>query len=129
MILINLAAVVVAVGVIVIVVTLVPLILELRKTASAARDFISTLDAELKPALKDLNEALADIKIITDGAAENVNDIKVFMAAAGDAGRGLRTISTVVGGAAELLTRSSLWMTGAKVAGSILIDKLTKKRG
>jgi uncharacterized protein YoxC len=128
MILINVAAVVVAVAMVVIVAALVPLILEMRKTAVAMRSFITTMESDLNPALKELNETLADIRIITGGAAENVEDLQSFMRAAGDAGRGLRTISIVVSGASEALTRSSLWLTGAKVAGSFLLDRLSKKR-
>lgn len=129
MILINLAAVVVAVAMIVVVAILVPLILEMRRTAAVVRDFITNMESQLTPALKDLHETLADIKIITNGAAVKIDDLQAFMEAAGDAGRGLRKINLVIGGTADVLTRSSLWLTGAKVAGSYLLDKFTKKRG
>lgn len=129
MILINLAAVVVALAMVIIVATLVPLLLDLRKTASVLRDFISNLESELKPTLKELNGTLADLKIITNGAAVKVEDLQDFITAAGDAGRGLRRINSVVEGATELLTRSSIWLTGAKAAGAYLLEKYTKKRG
>lgn len=125
----NIAAVIVAVAMIVLVVFLVPLIMELRRTATAVREFVEGMEAELKPTIAEMNRTLADLQILTGGAAEKVEDVKCFMSAVGETGRGLRTISTVVGGAAGALTKSSLWLTGAKVAGSYMMDKLIKKRG
>ncbi|HZV82425.1 MAG TPA: DUF948 domain-containing protein [Geobacteraceae bacterium] len=125
----NIAAVIVAIAMIVLVVVLIPLIMELRRTATAVREFVESMEAELKPTIAEMNRTLADLQILTGGASEKVEDIKCFMSAVGETGRGLRTISTVVSGAAGALTRSSLWLTGAKVAGSFMMDKLIKKRG
>lgn len=129
MMLINLAAVAVAVAMIVLVMFLVPLIMEMRRTATTLREFIERMEADLKPTIKELNATLADLQILTNGAAEKVEDVQCFMSAVGETGRGLRTISTIVSGAAGALSKSALWMTGAKVAGSFLMDKLIKKRG
>jgi len=129
MMLINLAAVAVAVAMIVLVMFLVPLIMEMRRTATTLREFIERMEADLKPTIKELNATLADLQILTNGAAEKVEDVQCFMTAVGETGRGLRTISTIVSGAAAALSKSTLWMTGAKVAGSYLMDKLIKKRG
>lgn len=125
----NFAAITVAIAMIVLVAILVPLIMELRRTATAVRGFVERMEADLKPTIAELNRTLADVQVLTEGAAEKVEDIKCFMSAVGETGRGLRTISTVVGGAAGALTKSSLWLTGAKVAGSFMMDKLMKKRG
>ena len=125
----NIAAVIVAIAMIVLVVVLIPLIMELRRTATAVRGFVERMEADLKPTIAEMNKTLADLQVLTGGAAEKVEDIKCFMSAVGETGRGLRTISTVVSGAAGALTKSSLWLTGAKVAGSFMMDKLIKKRG
>jgi hypothetical protein len=58
-----------------------------------------------------------------------VEELQCFMTAVGETGRGLRTISSVVSGAAGALTQSSLWITGAKVAASFMMDRIIKKRG
>ncbi len=125
----NIAAVIVAIAMIVLVVVLIPLIMELRRTSTAVREFVERMEADLKPTIVEVNKTLADLQVLTGGAAERVEDIKCFMSAVGETGRGLRTISTVVSGAAGALTTSSLWLTGAKVAGSFMMDKLIKKRG
>lgn len=129
MMLINFAAVVVAVAMVVLVVFLVPMIMEMRRTATALRDFVERMEADIRPTITELNSTLADLQVLTGGAADKVEDIKCFMSAVGETGRGLRTISTVVGSAAGVLAKSSLWVTGAKVAGSFVMEKLIKKRG
>jgi len=125
----NIAAIIVAVAMVVLVVLLIPLIMELRRTATTLRETIVRMEAEIRPTIAEVNRTLADLQILTGGAAEKVEDIKCFMSAVGETGRGLRTISTVVSGAAGVLTKSSLWLTGAKVAGSFMMDKLIKKGG
>jgi len=47
----------------------------------------------------------------------------------GNAGRNLRTINNVVGTVAGVLGGSTLWVTGAKVAGKYLIERISRKRG
>lgn len=125
----NIAAVIVALAMVVLVVVLIPLIMELRRTATAVREFVERMEADLKPTIAEVNRTLADVQVLTGGAAERVEDIKCFMAAVGETGRGLRTISSVVSGISGALATSSLWVTGAKVAGSFMMDKLRKKRG
>lgn len=129
MVIINIAAVVVAFAVVALVVALIPLIRELKTTAVALREVAIRIDTEIEPTLKELHVVLADLSVITAGAAEKVEDVKNFMTVIGETGRGLRTISNVVGGAAGVLSKSSMWLTGAKVAGSFLLDRLTKKGG
>lgn len=128
MIIINIAAIVVAIAIVALVVSLIPLIRELRSTAVAVREIAVKMETEIQPTIKELHETLADLNVITAGAAEKVEDIQCFMSAVGETGRGLRTISTVVGGAAGALSRSSLWLTGAKVAGSYMLERFTQKR-
>jgi uncharacterized protein YoxC len=125
----NVAAVIIAIAMIVLVAFLIPLILELRRTATTVREFVERMEAQVTPTIAELNKTLADLQILTGGAAEKVEDIQCFMSAVGETGRGLRTIGTVVSGAASALTKSSLWLTGAKVAGSFMMDKFIKKRG
>jgi len=129
MILINIAALIVAVAVVVLVIALIPLIRELKASSIALREFIVRVDSDIQPTMKELHAVLADLNVITAGAAEKVEDVKLFMSAVGETGKGLRTISTVVSGVSTTLTNSTAWLTGAKVAGSFILEKLIKKRG
>jgi len=129
MIIINIAAVVVALAVVALVITLIPLIRELKTTAVTVREIAGRMKMDIQPTIKELHNTLVDLNVITAGAAEKVEDIQCFMSAVGETGKGLRTISSVVGGAAGAISKTSLWITGAKVAGSFLLDRFTKKRG
>ncbi len=124
----SLSAAVVAITMVVLAAVLIPAVNEIRKTAEATRDFISRTDAELKPILSDLRSTLAELKELTGGVAENIDDLKTFMGAVGETGRGLKTISAVVGSVAGVLASSSLWLSGAKVAGKYVVEKFAKKR-
>lgn len=129
MIIINIAAVVVAIAVVALVVALIPLIRELKTTAVTVREIAVRMEADIQPTIKELHDTLTDLNLLATGAAEKVEDVQCFMSAIGDTGRGLRTIGSVIGGAAAALSKSSLWLTGAKVAGSFMFDRFIKKRG
>lgn len=124
---ISLAAAVVAITMVVLAAVLIPAVIEIRKTAEATRDFISRTDAELKPILTEMRSTLADLKALTGGVSENIDDLKTFMGAVGETGRGLKTIGAIVGSVSGVLASSSLWLSGAKVAGKYLMEKFAKK--
>ncbi len=126
---IPIAVVVVAVTLVVLAAFIIPTLLEIKKTAAATREFLSCTESELRPVIKELHETLADLKVLTQGAADKVEDVQTFMEAVGDAGRNLRTINTVVGSVAGLLGSSSIWITGARVAGKLILERMTKKGG
>ena len=126
---VGIAAVVVALTLVVLAAYLIPAVIEIRNTASALRAFITGTDSELKPLLRDLQSALADLKAITGEASTRTDDVKCFMEALGDAGRNLRTINGVVGSVSGALASSSMWLTGARVAGKFILERIVKKRG
>ena len=126
---VGIAAVIVALTLVVLAAVLIPTAIEIRKTASALRDFITSTDSELKPLLRDLQSTLADLNTITGEASTRTDDVKCFMEALGDAGRNLRTINGVVGSVSGALASSSMWLTGARVAGKFILERIVKKRG
>jgi len=128
MIIINIAAVVVAIAVVALIISLIPLIRELKATTVTIRETVVRMEAEIEPTMKELHNALADLNVLTAGAAEKVENVQCFMEAVGETGRGLKTISSVVSGTAGAVAKSSLWLTGAKVAGSYMLERFTKKR-
>ncbi len=125
---IAISVAVVAVTFVILAAFTIPTFIEARKTAIAAREFLSRTEMELQPVLNDLREIITDVKLITN-AAENAGDVKQFMESLGDTGRCLKTINTVVGKVVGTLAASSLWLTGAKVAGKFMLDRFQKKGG
>lgn len=129
MLLLSIAVTVMAVTLVVLACFMIPAFMEIRKTAAATRDFLSGIEKDIKPVLHDMHDTLTDLKVITEEAATKAEDVKIFMEELGNAGRNIRTINAVVGGVTGFLSKSSLWMTGAKVAGKLIADKIFKKRG
>lgn len=126
---IGLAVVVIAVTLVVLAGFIIPVFIEVRKTAAALREFITRTETELRPVLKELHEALTDIRLLTGETAGQVEDVKLFMEAVGDTGRNLRTINSVIGAVAGAIASSSMWLSGARVAGRFILDRISKKRG
>jgi uncharacterized protein YoxC len=126
---VGISAAVAAITLVVLAGFMIPAFVEIRKTAAATREFITQTETELKPALKELHETLAGLRVLTEGAADKVEDVHSFMEALGDTGRNLRTINNIVGAVAGVMASSSIWLTGAKVAGKFIVDRFSKKRG
>lgn len=127
--LIALSAAVAALALVVLTIVVIRTSIEVRKTAIKARTFMEQVETEIKPVILDLHETLGNLKVLSEGAAEKIDDMKSFMEAAGDTGRSLHTINSVVGNVTGLVSKSSLWMTGLKVTGKFLLNRMIKKRG
>ncbi|GAM10150.1 hypothetical protein OR1_02438 [Geobacter sp. OR-1] len=128
MVIVSIAVLIMAVTLIVLAAAIVPAFLEIKKTAAASRETLERIEADLRPVLKELHETLTDLKEIVHETAEKRDEVATFMEALGDTGRGLRTINGVVGSVAGILSTSSLWVTGAKVAGKYAVEKFLRKR-
>jgi uncharacterized protein YoxC len=124
---ISISVAVVAITFVILAVFAIPAFIEARKTAVAAREFLARTDMELQPALRDLRLIIDDLKFVITEASEKTGDIKTFMEALGETGRNLRVINTVVGAVAAVLSTSALWMTGARAAGRLIINRFSKK--
>jgi uncharacterized protein YoxC len=128
MMMISFAAVIAAAALVAMAAVMIPAILEIRKAAIVVRECVAHLDSELQPTIKELQQVLVEVRTLTEVASAEADELRSFMTAVGDTGRGLRTISTVVGGLTNALASSSLWLTGAKVAGKFVMEKFVKKR-
>jgi len=126
---VSIAVMIMAVTFVVIAAAIVPAFLEIRKAAVASREALERIEIDLRPVLNELQATLSDINLIVHETAEKREDVAAFMGALGDTGRGLRTINGVVGSVATVLATSSIWMTGAKVAGKYAVEKFLRKKG
>lgn len=129
MVVIGISVTIMAITLVVLACFMIPAFIEIRKTAAASREFLACVEKDVKPVLQNLQATLTDLKIITEEASGKIEDVGLFMEELGNAGRTMRTINNVVGGLTGLMGKTSLWMTGAKVAGKILVDQIIKKRG
>jgi hypothetical protein len=72
---------------------------------------------------------LAEFRTVGGGVAEHTDDVKRFMYELGEVGDNLHTINRTVGIVTGVLNTTSVWATGARVAGKFMIDRYIKKRG
>lgn len=126
---ISVAVAVLAITFVVLALFAIPTFIEARKTAVAAREFLSRTDMELQPVLKDLREIVDDLKAMTAEASEKAGNVTLFMEALGETGHNLRIINSVMGTIAGVMSSSSLWITGTKAAGKFILNRILKKGG
>jgi uncharacterized protein YoxC len=104
-------------------------LVEIRKTAVSVRTYITDVESQMQPILKELRELTANLRIFTDAVATRAEEVKSFMVALGDTGRNISKINVVIGDVANLLSKSSLWLTGLKAASKYVAGRILKKRG
>jgi uncharacterized protein YoxC len=118
-----------AVALCILVLALIPTFLTIKRTAASIGDLAEMVQSELKPTLNELTGVLAELKTVGGGISEYNDDVKRFMSELGDAGDNLHTINRTVGVVTGVLNTTSVWTTGAKVAGKYLIERFLKKQG
>ena len=127
--LIEIALLIIVAAACILVLTMIPAILAVKRTAASVGKLTEMVESELKPALHELTGVLAELKTVGGGVAEHTDDVKRFMSALGETGDNLHTINRSVGVVTGILNTTSVWATGAKVAGKYVFERYLKKRG
>ena len=125
----EIALIIIAVALFILVLTLIPTILTVKRTYASVGVLAEMVQSELKPTLQELTCVLTELRTVGGGVAEHTDDVKSFMSELGEAGANLHTINRAVGVVTGILNTTSIWTTGAKVAGKYMIDRYLKKRG
>ncbi len=125
----DFAMIVIAASTAIFVLTLVPTLLAIKRTALSAGLLTDMIQQELKPTLQELTAVLAEMKTISKGVAEKTDDLNCFMSALGETGNNLNTINRTIGTVSSLLNVTSVWATGAKVAGKYMLQRYLNMRG
>ena len=125
----GIALIIIAVAFLVLVLTLLPAIATVKRTAASIGSLSDMVQLELKPAIQELTAVLVEMKTVGSGVAEHTEDLSRFMTAMGETGINLSTINRSVGVVAGVLSATSAWATGAKVAGRYLLERYLKKKG
>jgi uncharacterized protein YoxC len=124
---VAIAALVIAIVFVVLAGFLIPALIEIRKTAVTVRTYITDVESQLQPILKELRELTTDLRTLADSVASRTDEVKTFMTAIGDTGRNISRINVAIGDVASIFFRSSLWITGLKAAGRYVINRIAKK--
>jgi len=129
MLFLEVTSAVTALTVVILAICLIPVLLELKRTAVSLRNFTDTMQTEITPLVKELRETVADVQVVTSSTAANADGVNLLLEELGHAGHNIRMINRVIGIASTLVAGSTTWMTGARVAGKYIADRLIKKRG
>ena len=125
----GIALIIIAVALCVLVLILIPTLLTIKRAAASVGELAEMVQSELKPTLQELTGVLAELKTVGGGMAEHPDDVRRFMSELGEAGTNLHTINRTVGVVTGVLNTTSVWATGAKVAGKYMFERYLKKRG
>jgi len=121
--------IVIAATLCILVLTMIPTLLAVKRAASSFESLSNMVGKELKPAIQELTATLTELKTVSSGMAEQTDDVRRFMSALGETGDNLHTINRTVGTVTSVLTTTSAWVTGIKVAGKYALERYLKKRG
>jgi uncharacterized protein YoxC len=125
----GIALIIIAVAFLILVLTLLPAIATVKRTAASVGSLSDMVQKELKPTIQELTAVLVELKTVGNGVAEHTDDVRRFMTALGETGSNLSTINRSVSTVTGLLNTTSAWATGAKVAGKYVLERYLKKRG
>lgn len=127
MLILQIFSAVTAVTLVVVAFYLIPVLLELKKAAASVSTTSDSLLLEIKPLIKELRDTIADVQVVTSSAAANADGVNLLLEELGHAGHNIRMINRLLGVASQVAANSSAWMTGARVAGKFIADRLSKK--
>jgi len=125
----GIALIIITIAICILVMTLIPTILTVKRTFESVGALSEMVQKELKPTIQELTGVLAELKTVGGGVVEHTDDVKRFMSALGETGDNLHTINRSVGVVTNVLSTTSVWATGAKVAGKYVLERYLKKRG
>ena len=125
----GIALIIIAVSLFILVLTLLPAVIAIKRTVASIGSLSDMIQKELKPALQELTTVLTELKTVGGGIAEHTDDVKLLMSALGETGTNIKSINRSVSVVTDVLTAASIWVTGAKVAGKYMLEHYLKKKG
>lgn len=125
----GIALIIIAIALCIMALSMIPTLLAVKRTAASVGMLSDMLHQELKPVIQELTTVLAELKTVGGEMSEHSEDVARFMSALGETGDNLHTINRTVGAVTGVLNTTSVWVTGAKVAGKYVLERYLKKRG
>ena len=122
---IEMAAIIAAIALVVLTSFAIPVLITMKNAMQEVKQ--ATVRAET--AIIDLHEVLVQVKTLTAEASDRLVEVRPLTEAISETGRHVRTINNVLGAVTSVVVGSSMWMTGAKVAGKFLVDRISRKGG
>ena len=109
---IELAAVIIAVALVVLVGFIVPTVIQVRKTATQAEQLLSQVNAELPGILKEVKQTNENVRAMSDQAREGMGRATVLLHAIGDVGETVNQVHGMIRGQSASLARNVVKLLG-----------------
>ena len=109
---IELAAVIIAVALVVLVGFIVPTVIQVRKTATQAEQLLSQVNAELPGILKEVKQTNENVRAMSDQAREGMDRATVLLHAIGDVGETVNQVHGMIRGQSASLARNVVKLLG-----------------
>ncbi|MEW6600746.1 MAG: DUF948 domain-containing protein [Nitrospirota bacterium] len=113
---------------IVLVALLIPVMLQIKRTAKAAEDFLQATQASLSPLLKKLQETVDKTNQVANKLDESISDVQHLTKAVGETGAIIEDIKTLIKQISTLISGTiSSFGAGIKTALGVLTQGIIKK--
>jgi uncharacterized protein YoxC len=127
---VEVAAVLVAVAFAVLVGSLVPVLIQVRKTVAEAQQLLSKMNADLPSLVAELRSMSHNLNDLTDQARSGVEHAAVLLHAVGEVGESVQQVHNVVrGSGGTLLTNVASMVAGFKAATQVVRERLKREGG
>ena len=103
---IELAAVIIAVALVVLVGFIVPTVIQVRKTATQAEQLLSQVNAELPGILHEIKQTNENLRAMSAQAREGVDRASVLLNAIGDVGETVNQVHGMIRGQSASLAKN-----------------------
>lgn len=121
---VEIAAIVVAVGFAVLIGYLVPLLIQLRKTVAESDKLLAKMNADLPSLVSDLRSMSQNLNDLADLTRSGVEHASVLLHAVGEVGESVQQVHNVVRGTSgNLLTNVASVVAGFKAATQVMRER------
>lgn len=125
---IELAAVIIAVALVVLVSFIIPTVIQVRKTASQAEQLLSQVNTELPGILKEIKQTNENVRAMSDQARQGMGRATVLMHAIGDVGETVNQVHGMIRGQSASLAKNVVKLLGGVRAVLLSIKERTQQR-
>lgn len=124
---VEIAAILGAASLAVLVGFLVPVLVQLRKTVAESERLLMKMNADLPPLVEELQATSRNLNDLSNQAREGVEHASVLLHAVGEVGESVRQVHNVVrGSSGTVLTNVASMVAGFKAATQVMRDRVRK---
>ena len=122
---VDLALVVIALACAVLVGFLVPVLMQVKKTAAEAQSLISNLNRDIPALLQEMRSVTEDVSVISDQARDSVEHASALLHAVGEVGDSVQQVHNVVRGrSGTLFANLASLLAGVKAATTVVRERV-----